>query len=184
MVRRASGRDDPASTGRTPGDDRADGGRPGAADPGHATAPPSAGADPGAALQAALGVALAAVGDRWTGRVVAALLDGPARFGDLQERVDGIAPNILADRVRRLERTGLAVARAYQERPVRMEYALTEHGAALADALRLLAAWGGRADVAAPTHDACGTALRVRWWCPTCARDVDATAADPALTWL
>ena len=41
--------------------------------------------------RSALADALATVGDRWTLLVVAALLDGPRRFGELQEEVRGIA---------------------------------------------------------------------------------------------
>lgn len=137
------------------------------------------------APQAGLEVALATVGDRWTARIVAALLDGPGRFKDLGERVEGVAPNILTNRVRKLEAAGLVVGRPYQQRPVRLEYALTDRGAALADALRLLAAWGGSgASGTPPTHATCGTQLEVRWWCPTCNRDVDASAPDDDLVWL
>ena len=42
--------------------------------------------------------ALARVGDRWTLLVVAALLDGPKRFNELQEELEGIAPNVLSSR--------------------------------------------------------------------------------------
>ena len=48
------------------------------------------------------------VGDRWSFLVVEALLDGPRRFNDLAAAVPGIAPNILTDRLRRLEREGVA----------------------------------------------------------------------------
>src|SRR6516162_8313553 len=68
---------------------------------------------------AALADALAAVGDRWTLLVIAALLDGPRRFGDLQDEVAGIAPNVLTQRLRQLERNALVVARPYSERPPR-----------------------------------------------------------------
>ena len=91
-----------------------------------------------------LAEALAAVGDRWTLLVVEALLDGPARFNDLQDGIAGIAPNILSERLRRLEREGLAVAQPYSERPPRYVYELTTSGTELAGALRLLADWGAR----------------------------------------
>ena len=48
--------------------------------------------------RSALADALAAVGDRWTLLLIAALLDGPRRFGELQEEVEGIAPNVLTQR--------------------------------------------------------------------------------------
>src|SRR4051794_28907485 len=113
----------------------------------------------------ALAAALDRVGDRWSLLVVDALLLGPRRFNELLEAVAGIAPNILTDRLRRLEREGVLVARAYSERPPRMEYALTADGRELAGALRLMADWGARRSPAGDAehdplrHDACGTAL-------------------------
>ena len=91
-----------------------------------------------------LAAALASVGDRWTLHVVAALLDGPRRFGDLQEEVGGIAPNVLSQRLRRLEDDGLVIAQPYSERPPRFVYELSEAGRGLAGVLRLLVDWGAR----------------------------------------
>jgi DNA-binding HxlR family transcriptional regulator len=86
-------------------------------------------------------------------------------------RLEGIAPNILSARLKKLEADGLVVSSLYSERPARFEYRLTEAGAELSDLLRLLAAWGGRrlSSNAGPTHAVCGTPLQVAWWCPTCA---------------
>ena len=138
-----------------------------------------------------LGAALERVGDRWSLLVVEALLDGPRRYNDLLDALEGIAPNILADRLRRLERERLLVARPYSERPPRMDYALTSDGRDLAGALRLLADWGARrtvppagaSEVHQPLrHDACGTQLEARWYCPTCAVAVaDDEAPDTRL---
>jgi DNA-binding HxlR family transcriptional regulator len=124
-----------------------------------------------------LAEALAAVGDRWTLMVVEALLDGPARFNDVQESIPGIAPNILSERLRRLEREGLAVAQPYSERPPRYVYELTVSGRELAGALRLLADWGARHSDAEPVrHETCGSALEARWYCPTCDESVEEPA--------
>ena len=117
------------------------------------------------------------VGDRWSPLILAALLDGPRRYGDLARAVPGISSNVLAQRLAALERHRLVVAEPYSRRPVRMRYALTDTGAALAPALAALAAWGARAepgvDAEPVAHDACGTPLEVRWHCPTCDVDVD-----------
>jgi DNA-binding HxlR family transcriptional regulator len=127
----------------------------------------------------ALDGALARVGDRWSFLIVEALLEGPRRFNDLAEAVSGIAPNILTDRLRRLERERVIVSRAYQERPPRQDYALTEDGRELAGVLRLLAAWGSSGASAAAQegvalrHVVCGSPLEARWYCPTCARTVE-----------
>jgi DNA-binding HxlR family transcriptional regulator len=124
-----------------------------------------------------LAEALTAVGDRWTLLVVEALLDGAARFNDLQDAIGGIAPNILSDRLRRLEREGLAIAQPYSERPPRYIYELTTAGRELAGTLRLLADWGARHSEAEPVrHDTCGTALEARWYCPTCDQSVEEPA--------
>jgi DNA-binding HxlR family transcriptional regulator len=134
----------------------------------HGHAPPSPLAD-----------ALARVGDRWTLLVVAALLDGEKRFNELQDELDGIAPNVLSGRLKQLGEQALIVSRPYSERPPRFVYELTESGRELAGALRLLADWGARsAGEAAPLrHAACGAALEARWWCPDCEQVVD-DAAD------
>jgi DNA-binding HxlR family transcriptional regulator len=132
------------------------------------------------APKSALAEALERVGDRWTLLVVEALLDGARRFGDLQEAVGGIAPNILTQRLRHLEREALVVARPYSERPPRFVYELTTGGEELAGALRLLADWGARhAESAEPLrHSLCGTALEARWWCPSCELPVRDDATD------
>jgi DNA-binding HxlR family transcriptional regulator len=123
--------------------------------------------------------AMSRVGDRWTLPVVEALLDGPHRFGELAELLPGIAPNILTDRLRGLERDGLVAARLYSQRPPRSTYELTSEGRALAGAVRLLSDWGARHAGAEPArHAACGTPLEVRWYCPTCEQAVDENAAE------
>lgn len=126
-----------------------------------------------------LEAALERVGDRWSLLLVEALLDGPRRFGDLAASLPGIAPNILTDRLRRLERAGILRPSPYQERPIRYVYELTADGRALASALRLLADWGARraSDIEPLRHGVCGTPLEARYWCPTCTAMVDASDA-------
>ncbi len=122
-----------------------------------------------------LAEALARVGDRWTLLVVEALLPGPHRFNDLLSQIPGIAANILSDRLKRLERDGLLVARPYSQRPPRAAYQLTAEGTELGGALHLLARWGSRHSDQAdpPRHLACGTPIDFRWYCPTCDQLVD-----------
>jgi DNA-binding HxlR family transcriptional regulator len=121
--------------------------------------------------------ALERVGDRWTLLVVAALLNGPRRFNELQDDLDGIAPNVLSARLKALAEEALVVAQPYSERPPRFVYELSESGRELAGALRLLADWGARAGGGEPyRHEPCGTALEARWWCPACGEVAD----DPA----
>src|SRR3954449_12386812 len=126
--------------------------------------------------------ALARVGDRWTLLAIAALLEGPRRFNELQEALGGIAPNILSARLKGLTEHALVVQRPYSERPPRFVYELSESGRELAGALRLLADWGARAAGGDPLrHSVCGTPLRAAWYCPTCEEPVDDDVADEPL---
>lgn len=123
----------------------------------------------------ALSEAAVRVGDRWTLLIVEVLLGGPKRFSELAEEVRGIAPNILSQRLKHLERERVLVGRPYSERPPRMAYELTAPGRKLAGALRLLAQWGAGAseEAQAPRHAACDTPMEARWYCPTCAHPVE-----------
>ena len=89
--------------------------------------------------------ALDLVGDRWTLLVMRdVLFYGKRRFADFLASPEGIATNILAERLERLERSGLIERRRYQERPAREEYFPTTRGIDLAPALRELVRWGQR----------------------------------------
>src|ERR1700759_5863472 len=89
-----------------------------------------------------LAEALARVGDRWTLLVVEALLGGPQRFNDLAGQIPGIAANILSERLKRLEREGLLIARPYSERPPRAAYQLNADGTDLAGVMPQLSRAG------------------------------------------
>ena len=125
------------------------------------------------------------VGDRWSLRLIAALLEGDRTFSELSEEVDGIAPNILTARLKALQRDALVAARPYQRRPVRMRYSLTAPGRRLADAVALLAEWGAtrQGRTSGPRHESCGAALVLRPWCPTCEIAV-ATTEQADLIWV
>ena len=64
--------------------------------------------------------------------------------GSSPRSVTGIAPNILSERLKRLEGERIVRATPYSERPPRFTYALTDEGLELAGVLRLLADWGSR----------------------------------------
>ena len=137
------------------------------------SAPPTMVAVPGRPVSP-LEHALRRVGDRWTMLVIDALQAGPRRFNELLEAVSGIAPNILSQRLKHLEREGIVLGRPYSTRPVRLSYELTAAGRELAGTLRLLAQWGATGSEQAETiaHRSCGTPMEARWYCPTCATAV------------
>jgi DNA-binding HxlR family transcriptional regulator len=84
------------------------------------------------------------VGDKWSLLVVRDMLHGKRTYGELLDSPEGIPTNILADRLKRLEDAGIIASAAYQQRPVRYAYTLTERGRALGDVLLAFVRWGKR----------------------------------------
>jgi DNA-binding HxlR family transcriptional regulator len=81
------------------------------------------------------------IGELWTVLIVGALSDGPQRFMDISERVDGISYRMLTQTLRTLERDGLVTRTQYPEIPPRVEYELTQTGRELIEPLRTLETW-------------------------------------------
>lgn len=90
----------------------------------------------------AIACTLDLVGDKWSLLVIRDMLHGKRTYGELVDSPEGIPTNILADRLKRLESAGIIARSAYQERPVRYAYALTDKGKALGSVLLELVRWG------------------------------------------
>src|SRR5437763_12136309 len=71
------------------------------------------------------------IGSKWTAVIVHDLSEGARRFSELERSCPGISPRTLSERLRALEQDGIVVRRSYSESPPRVEYKLTEKGAAL-----------------------------------------------------
>jgi DNA-binding HxlR family transcriptional regulator len=84
------------------------------------------------------------VGDRWTLVIVRDLLCGKATFGEFLASPEGIATNVLADRLALLERLELAERTAYQDHPPRYRYHLTAKGRAMLPLLQEMCRWANR----------------------------------------
>ncbi|GAA4994918.1 winged helix-turn-helix transcriptional regulator [Streptomyces siamensis] len=84
------------------------------------------------------------LGKRWTGLVVAVLLQRPVHFTELRRAIPGISERMLSDRLTELGAAGLVVREVDEGPPLRVSYRLTEAGAALEPALKELGAWAER----------------------------------------
>ncbi len=84
------------------------------------------------------------IGDKWTALIVLALLDGPLRFTQLRDRIGGVAPKVLTETLRWLERDGILTRTAYPEVPPHVEYELTRLGCSLAQPMRAITDWSER----------------------------------------
>ena len=85
--------------------------------------------------------AIELIGRRWNGAIVFVLLQERARFGELRAAIPGITDRMLTERLQALEREGIVVRTVVPEIPVRVEYALTKKGRALAEAFKTVSAW-------------------------------------------
>ena|ERR671914_1553519 len=68
------------------------------------------------------------IGAKWTAIILHDLSEGPRRFSELERSCPGISPRTLSERLRVLEHEGV-IERTSERR--RVDYALTEKGAAL-----------------------------------------------------
>jgi DNA-binding HxlR family transcriptional regulator len=86
---------------------------------------------------------LRVTGDRWSTLLIRESFYGSSRFDEFQQRL-GIATNILTNRLRRLVDLDILDRTAYQHRPARHEYRLTEKGLDLYSVPLSMLVWGDR----------------------------------------
>ena len=88
--------------------------------------------------------ALDLIGERWALLVVRELLLGPKRFTDLRAGLPGASPNVLAQRLRELERAGVVQRRKLPPPAASRVYELTDWGEDLELVITQLGHWGAR----------------------------------------
>lgn len=117
------------------------------------------------------------IGDRWSGMVLAVLFFGLHRFDAIGNAI-GISTNILADRLKLLVNTGIVTRKAYQTRPTRCEYKLTDKGMDLYGHVLMMHQWADKWIVDSDpsplllTHKPCGTALHGIVTCSECSEEL------------
>jgi DNA-binding HxlR family transcriptional regulator len=90
-------------------------------------------------------ISLEVFGDRWSLLIVRDLMvRGFRTFKQFQQAGEGIATNILADRLRKLESDGIIESEPDKQDRRRVSYRLTEKGINLAPVLLELLIWGAR----------------------------------------
>ena len=94
--------------------------------------------------------ALDRIGERWALMIVRELVLGPKRFTDLRTGLPHASPNVLAQRLRELERDGVVRRRTLPPPAASHVYELTEWGRELEPVLLALGRWGARAPLAPP----------------------------------
>jgi len=102
------------------------------------------------------------IGRRWTGAIIYLLLRSPCRFGELRNGIPDITDRMLSERLQELETEGIIDRSVVSSTPIRVEYALTRKGRALADAMDAIAAWSAKWCEPAPPDAPAARVVRVR----------------------
>jgi DNA-binding HxlR family transcriptional regulator len=84
---------------------------------------------------------LTLIAGRWKPLVIHWLLQGSARFNELQRKLGGITHRTLSKTLKEMEADGLVTRRDFGEIPPRVEYALSPMGASLEPVLRAMHEW-------------------------------------------
>jgi DNA-binding HxlR family transcriptional regulator len=91
------------------------------------------------------------IGRRWTGAIIFVLLKSRCRFAVLRDAIPEITDRMLSDRLQELELEGIVERTVIPDTPVRVEYALTRKGRALASAIDAIMEWAHKwSDAEAP----------------------------------
>jgi DNA-binding HxlR family transcriptional regulator len=118
------------------------------------------------------------IGDRWTLLILRDCFLRIRRFEAFEERI-GVTRHILADRLRKLVAEGVLRKIAYQERPTRYEYRLTQKGLDLFPVIMSLVHWGDThraGELGRPLlhrHAACGQQFDPVMVCSECRETLD-----------
>ena len=129
---------------------------------------------------------LSVIGDRWTLLIVRDAFLGVRKFEQFQSDL-GLTRHLLTDRLRKLVEHGVLDRVAYQEKPTRYEYRLTEKGIDLYPILLSIVRWGDNwmADKDGPpmlyVHRGCGHVAMPTLHCPDCGEPVTARDNIPQL---
>ena len=78
---------------------------------------------------------------KWTCLMLRCLMEQPRRFSDISAYVSGLSDRLLSQRLQELEEAGIVERQVFAQRPVVVEYSLTEKGQALRQVVSAIQAW-------------------------------------------
>ena len=85
--------------------------------------------------------AMSLLGKKWTGLILRSLMDSPRRFTEMSAYVPGLSDRLLSQRLQELEEAGIVERRVYSQKPVLVEYSLTDQGQALREVVEAIQRW-------------------------------------------
>jgi DNA-binding HxlR family transcriptional regulator len=102
------------------------------------------------------------IGRRWSGAMIAVMMQGASRFCELRQGIPGISDRLLTERLKELERAGVLSREVLATRPPQVSYTLTGKGRALAPVIALIRDWGRAWEDGGPRGRRSSKASRVR----------------------
>ncbi|MFD2670455.1 winged helix-turn-helix transcriptional regulator [Marinicrinis sediminis] len=81
------------------------------------------------------------ISKKWTGLIIHVLMNGPKHFNEIHTCIPNLSNRMLTERIKELEDHAIIVRNVITERPIRSEYALTEKGKELGEALSSINQW-------------------------------------------
>ena len=82
------------------------------------------------------------IGSKWKLLILRNLLVRPWRFGELQKSLDGISAKVLTDSLKSMEADGIIARRVISERPLHVEYCLSELGESMREIIAAMESFG------------------------------------------
>ncbi|MCD2138478.1 winged helix-turn-helix transcriptional regulator [Salinicoccus halitifaciens] len=111
------------------------------------------------------------LGDRWTLLIAHEILVGNMTFTSIKNNLKGISSNLLSDRLKYLEETGLIESNLYSAHPPRYKYTLTESGRELEHVFNSMILWGEqhlKKCYKNLVHEKCGHSVEITYYCAHC----------------
>lgn len=84
------------------------------------------------------------IGKKWTGLIIHTLMEQPKRFSEIHSIIPDLSKRVLNERLKELENSGIIIRNVVTDRPVKIEYSLTEKGSELGTALKSLENWADK----------------------------------------
>ena len=111
------------------------------------------------------------IGDRWTLLIAHEILIGNQTFSSIKHALEGISSNLLSDRLKYLEESGLLEPNLYSTHPPRYKYTLTKSGEDLENIFNAMILWGEsnlEKCYKHLVHEKCGHGVETTYYCPHC----------------
>lgn len=86
-------------------------------------------------------LAIEFIGKRWTGIIIYQLFEGPKRYHELLNAIDGISDRLLSERLKDLEQEGLLRKHIIADAPKKVEYELTPPGYEFIEVVKAIMNW-------------------------------------------